>query len=87
MSKCGICGNRVDTIYECRECGIKFCENDGSPSEKICINCSEKAKEGLESEHEEEREMEHEGEEVEREEEENIEEENEDKEENLDDYR
>jgi len=87
MPECGVCGAQVDKLYQCRTCGIKFCENDGSPKDKICINCSEKDKEKLEAEHEEEREKEHEGEETEKEEEEREEDEEEDRDENLDDYR
>jgi hypothetical protein len=87
MPKCGVCGEKVDKLYQCRTCGVKFCEKDGSPEDKICINCSEKEKENREAEHEEEREKEHEEDEFEREEEEREEEEEEDREENLDDYR
>jgi DNA-directed RNA polymerase subunit RPC12/RpoP len=83
MPECDVCGAQVDRLYLCRTCGVKFCENDGSPKDKICINCSEKEKEKLEAEHEEEREKEHEGEETEKEEEEREE----DRDRDLDDYR
>ena len=85
MPECGICGETAEKLYLCTSCGVKFCENDGSPEEKKCINCSEKAKETLEAEHEEEREKAHEGEETEKEEEETEEEE--DRDENPDDYK
>jgi len=87
MPECGICGEQVDKLYLCGTCGVKFCENDGSPEEKKCINCSEKDRENREAEHEEEREKEHEEEETDREEEERIEDDEEDRDENLDDYR
>jgi len=84
MPECGICGETAEKLYLCTSCGVKFCENDGSPEEKKCINCSEKAKETLEAEHEEEREKAHEGEETEKEDEETEEE---DRDENPDDYK
>ena len=77
----------MDKLYLCGTCGVKFCEKDGSPEEKTCINCSEKDREKREAEHEEEREKEHEEEETDREEEERIEADEEDRDENLDDYR
>jgi len=86
MPECEVCGGQVDKVYGCRICGAKFCEDDGSPSDRICINCSGKEKERLEAEHEEEREKEHEEEEWEKEEKEYEEEEKEDKEENPEDY-
>jgi hypothetical protein len=87
MPECGVCGEQVDKLYLCRTCGIKFCENDGSLEEKICINCSDKDKENRDAEHEEEREKEHEEVEIVTEEEEREEDEEEDRDENLDDYR
>lgn len=87
MPECGICGENAEKLYLCGNCGVGFCENDGSPEEKLCINCSEKVKENREAEHGEEREKEHEGEETVREEEEREEDEKEDRDENLDDYR
>jgi hypothetical protein len=87
MPTCGVCGEEVDRLYQCRVCGVMFCEDDGSPGERICINCSEKEQEIREAELEDEREKEHEEEDWEREEEERKEEEEEDREENLDDYR
>ena len=87
MPECGICGENAEKLYLCRNCGVKFCENDGSPEEKICINCSEKDKENRDAEHEAEREQEHEGASTIRDEEEREEEAEEDRDENLDDYR
>ena len=87
MPECGVCGEQVDNLYQCRICGVKFCETDGSSEEKVCINCLEKDKENRDTEHEGEREKEHEEDEIEREEEERKEDEEEDKDENLDDYR
>lgn len=87
MPKCGVCEKEAEKLYQCSVCGVKFCENDGTPEEKLCNNCVDKDKEILEAEHEEEREKEHESEEVEMEEEEDAEEEEADKDENLDDYR
>ncbi len=81
MFECGVCGEHVEKLYVCRNCGVKFCEEDGSPEKNLCINCSEIDKENLEGEHEEEREKEHEEEESEKEEEENREDDREDKEE------
>jgi hypothetical protein len=87
MPECGICGENVEKLYLCGKCGVKFCENDGSPEEKLCINCSEKDEENHDAEHEEEREKEHEAVETVTEEEESEEEEESDKDEDLDDYR
>lgn len=87
MPKCGVCGEKVDKLYQCRACGVKFCEDDGSPEDMICVNCSEKEKEILEAEHEEEREQVHDEEDWEKEEEEQEEEEEEEREESLDGYR
>jgi hypothetical protein len=74
MPKCAICGGTVNKVYICRICGAMFCEDDGSPSDKTCINCSEKENEIIEAKHEEEVEKEHEEEEWEKEEEEREEE-------------
>jgi hypothetical protein len=74
MSKCGVCGEKVDKLYLCSVCGVEFCKKCGSVKEKACLNCLEKDKETLEAEHEEEREKEHEEEEWEKEEEERDEE-------------
>jgi hypothetical protein len=87
MPECGVCGAQVDKLYQCRTCGVKFCENDGSTKDKICINCSEKEKEKHEAEHEAEQEQEHEGASTVRDEEEREEDEEEDRDQDLDDYR
>jgi hypothetical protein len=87
MPECGICGENVEKLFTCKKCGIKFCENDGSPEAKLCIKCSEKGIETLEAEHEDVREKEHEAVETVTEEDEIEEEEEEDRDENLDDYR
>jgi len=39
--ECEICGEVVKQVYECEVCGVRFCKECGSPSEKICIECSE----------------------------------------------
>jgi len=40
-TECEICGEKVAKIYECEVCGVIFCNNCGSSSDKICIGCSE----------------------------------------------
>lgn len=41
MLECEICGEDVRRVYECEECGVLFCKDCGSPSDRLCINCSE----------------------------------------------
>ena len=41
MPKCELCGENEEKIIRCKECGSKFCEDCGSPVERLCINCLE----------------------------------------------
>jgi predicted nucleic acid binding AN1-type Zn finger protein len=41
MPECEVCGEQVDKVYKCKNCGTRFCEDDGSVSEKLCIYCME----------------------------------------------
>lgn len=41
MPECEICGGNVRQVYECEECGTHFCKDCGSPSDRLCIDCSE----------------------------------------------
>jgi hypothetical protein len=86
MPKCSVCGGQVEKLYLCRTCGVRFCENCGSPEEKMCINCLlSRAREDRDAEHEAEREQMHEGASTLRDEEEREEEE-EDREEDEEEY-
>ncbi len=41
MPECEICGEEADKLYTCKSCGAKFCEDCGSPIEKLCEFCAE----------------------------------------------
>jgi len=41
MPECEICGEEADKLIVCKSCGCKFCEDCGSPVEKLCEFCSE----------------------------------------------
>ena len=41
MPECEICGEEADKLTICKSCGCKFCEDCGSPIEKLCEFCSE----------------------------------------------
>jgi hypothetical protein len=41
MPECEICGEESDKLIKCKSCGAKFCEDCGSPIEKLCEFCAE----------------------------------------------
>ncbi len=41
MPECEICGEEADRLITCKSCGTKFCEDCGSPMEKLCEFCAE----------------------------------------------
>jgi hypothetical protein len=41
MPECEICGEEADKLTICKSCGCKFCEDCGSPVEKLCEFCAE----------------------------------------------
>jgi hypothetical protein len=41
MPECEICGEESDKLIKCKNCGAKFCEDCGSPIEKLCEFCAE----------------------------------------------
>jgi hypothetical protein len=41
MPECEICGEESDKLITCKNCGAKFCEDCGSPIEKLCEFCAE----------------------------------------------
>ncbi len=41
MPECEICGEEADKLITCKSCGAKFCEDCGSPIEKLCEFCAE----------------------------------------------
>jgi len=43
MPKCEICGEEEEHVYKCKKCGTAFCEFCGSPEDKLCIDCLDKA--------------------------------------------
>ena len=40
-TECEICGEEVSRVFTCEVCGILFCRDCGSTTDKICILCSE----------------------------------------------
>lgn len=55
MPECEFCGEQTSRIYTCKQCGAFFCEECGSPPEKLCIVCLAE-EEGEDWEEEEEKE-------------------------------
>ncbi len=61
MPECIVCGMESDTLYKCKVCGERFCEECGDTDEKICLFCLDEEEdedswdEDLEEEEEEER--------------------------------
>ncbi len=61
MPECIVCGMESDTLYKCKVCGERFCEECGDMDEKICLFCLDEEEdedswdEDLEEEEEEER--------------------------------
>jgi len=41
MPECELCGEEVDKVYECKNCGALFCPKCGSVKEKLCRYCRE----------------------------------------------
>ena len=41
MSECELCGVIEDNVFKCKRCGTRFCEECGSPTGKLCIECIE----------------------------------------------
>lgn len=41
MPGCEICGERVEEIYECKECSSLFCDNCGDAAAGECEFCVE----------------------------------------------
>jgi len=39
MPICEICGMEVVTVYECSECGAKFCDECGNIKHRLCYDC------------------------------------------------
>lgn len=39
MPECIVCGMESDTLYKCKVCGDRFCEECGDTEEKICLFC------------------------------------------------
>jgi hypothetical protein len=39
MPECTLCGEDVDRVVKCSECGERFCDECGEPSEKLCVFC------------------------------------------------
>jgi len=42
MPVCEICGEVVDRVYTCTDCGVEFCKDCGDPDPKkgVCALCS-----------------------------------------------
>lgn len=39
--ECEICGEEIARLYKCKKCDASFCEDCGSISEGLCIDCLE----------------------------------------------
>ena len=39
--KCTICGEEVDKVIKCSECGERYCEDCGEHERKLCYYCEE----------------------------------------------
>jgi hypothetical protein len=39
MPKCSICGKDKSPIYTCKECGCKYCKDDGDAKTERCSDC------------------------------------------------
>ena len=44
---CDVCGEEVDKVYECKECGTMFCADCGNPKKMLCSFCLEEEEEPL----------------------------------------
>ncbi|MCD6547291.1 MAG: hypothetical protein J7K22_01915 [Nanoarchaeota archaeon] len=52
MPKCEICGKNVKEVFKCKECGAKFCKNDGNVDALLCRYCEEEMQEMIREERE-----------------------------------
>jgi len=41
MPVCGACGEEVEVVYPCGDCGVLFCNECGDPKKGICSFCAE----------------------------------------------
>jgi hypothetical protein len=39
MPLCNLCGENMDMVTKCTQCGARFCIDCGEPDEKLCIYC------------------------------------------------
>lgn len=39
MPECIVCGMESDTLYKCKVCGDRFCEECGDTDKKLCLFC------------------------------------------------
>jgi hypothetical protein len=39
MPECIVCGMESDTLYKCKVCGDRFCEECGDVDKKLCLFC------------------------------------------------
>ena len=40
MPTCNICGEEVETTFNCKMCGASYCAGCGDPDEKVCTYCA-----------------------------------------------
>ena len=45
MPECYMCGMETEPIYKCKVCGERFCDDCGSPKDKLCLYCLEEDEE------------------------------------------
>jgi hypothetical protein len=54
MPVCTICGEEVDKVIKCSECGERYCEDCGEHERKLCYYCDEEADSEEDSEYDDE---------------------------------
>ena len=50
MPTCDLCGEEVEKVYVCEDCGVRFCEDCGDSETKLCEDCIEYEEEEWEEE-------------------------------------
>ena len=50
MSECIVCGMESDTLYKCKICGDRFCEECGDVEARLCMFCLDEEEDSEEHE-------------------------------------
>ena len=54
MPVCDICGEEVDKLVKCSECGERYCDECGEHEKKLCYYCDDEEESEEDSEYDEE---------------------------------